>query len=102
MSHVARTNRAASAPFSFTINRQLRDTGDDILHLQQYLNTHGFTVAQSGPGSPGMETTRFGLLTYAALIKFQQAHAAKILTQVGLTSGSGYFGPATRAFVNNK
>jgi hypothetical protein len=25
----------------------------DILALQKFLNTHGFTVSQSGPGSPG-------------------------------------------------
>jgi hypothetical protein len=95
------TPAGPSPSYQFTVNRQLWDEGPDILALQQFLNTHGFEVAQSGPGSPGNETDFFGLLTYAALVKFQDAHAAEILTPVGLTQGSGYFGPATRAFVNN-
>jgi hypothetical protein len=52
------------------------------------------------PGSPGEETNLFGLLTYAALVKFRDARAAAILTPVGLTHGSGYFRPATQAFIN--
>ena len=89
----------SSVPLLLTQNRQLWDEGPDILALQQFLNDHGFTLAQSGPGSPGEETDRFGLLTYAALVKFQDAHAAEILTPVGLTQGSGYFGPLTRAAI---
>ena len=58
-----------------------------FLRLQQYLNTHGSPVAASGPGSPGMETTKFGALTYSALIKFQKAHNLP---------PTGFFGPLTR------
>ena len=72
----------------------------DVVQLQQYLNAHGFVVAKSGTGSPGHETTYFGKATRAALIKFQEAHAADILAPSGLTQGTGYFGPGTRAFVN--
>jgi hypothetical protein len=85
----------------FTHNLSYRMVNSDVPRLQQYLNDHGFTLAQSGPGSPGEETDLFGLLTYAAPVKFQDAHAAEILSPVGLTQGSGYFGPATRAFVNS-
>ncbi len=91
----------ATSPYVFTHNLSYRMVGSDVLKLQQYPNTHGFPVATAGPGSPWMETTRFGLLTYRALVKFQEAHAAEILIPAGLTQGSGYFGPATRAFVNS-
>jgi peptidoglycan hydrolase-like protein with peptidoglycan-binding domain len=74
-----------------TFNRNLTVgfTGEDVLRLQQYLNTHGFIVADSGPGSPGNETTMFGGLTRAALKKFQSSK--------GITPAVGYFGPITRA-----
>lgn len=79
---------AASAPF--LQNLQLRDTGDDITRLQQFLNAQEYLVAQSGPGSRGNETLTFGLHTYQALTQFQSAH--------GLPT-TGFFGPLTRALV---
>jgi peptidoglycan hydrolase-like protein with peptidoglycan-binding domain len=56
--------------------------------LQQWLNAHGFVIAATGPGSPGNETTTFGILTDKALIKFQRSQ--------GLPA-TGYLGPLTRA-----
>ena len=47
--------------------------GGSVVALQQALNGSGFTVAQSGPGSPGEETERFGALTRAAGRAFQCA-----------------------------
>ncbi|HDH31162.1 MAG TPA: hypothetical protein ENH26_00055, partial [Candidatus Wolfebacteria bacterium] len=84
----------------FARNLELSSTGADVKAIQEYLNANGFLVAESGPGSPGNETEYFGLLTKTALIKFQEAYADKILTPVGLTNGTGYFGPSTRAFIN--
>jgi hypothetical protein len=72
----------------------------DVLRLQQYLNNHGFTVSASGPGSKGNETTYFGPKTKAALIAFQEAHRAEILTNLGLIHGTGILGPSTRAYIN--
>ena len=100
---LAASGAATSATTSsdmFTHNLSYRVVNTDVTKLQKYLNANGFVLAQSGPGSPGEETDLFGLLTYTALVKFQDAHAAEILTPAGLTQGSGYFGPATRAFVN--
>ena len=56
--------------------------------LQKFLNAHGFVVAQTGAGSPGHETSFFGLATYRALKRFQ--------TGQGLPA-TGFFGPLTRA-----
>ena len=79
---------AASTPFAQ--NLQLRDTSGDVARLQQFLNAEHFLIAQSGPGSPGNETTTFGLFTYQALTLFQSAH--------GLPA-TGFFGPLTRALI---
>jgi hypothetical protein len=75
----------------FTRDLDLGMTGEDVRQLQIYLNTHGFILAPSGPGSLGSETTRFGALTQAALIKFQQAS--------NISPAAGYFGPLTRAYI---
>ena len=74
-------------PFSFTRNLSLNQTGADVKALQQFLNTHGFTIATSGAGSLGHETITFGKATYAALIKFQKSQ--------GLPA-TGWFGTMTR------
>ncbi|TXI10250.1 MAG: DUF2341 domain-containing protein [Polynucleobacter sp.] len=86
--------------YKFYRNLSYRMTNSDIKELQKYLNANGFIIAQSGAGSLGKETNYFGLLTYKALIKFQEAHSPDILTPNGLKKGTGYFGPSTRAFVN--
>ncbi len=80
---------------------KLSDTGEDVRTLQLFLNTHGFTVATVGEGSPGYESTFFGPATEQALKKFQNAHSAKVLTPFGLTSGTGYLGAKTRELINS-
>lgn len=65
--------------------------GDDVRQLQILLNTLGFTVADTGPGSPGSETNYFGPATQAALATFQSTH--------NITPPAGYFGPITRGFI---
>ncbi|MES2088350.1 MAG: LamG-like jellyroll fold domain-containing protein [Patescibacteria group bacterium] len=97
---VGATAPVAMNGFIFSRNLSLHTTGLDVQELQKYLNGQGFLIAQSGVGSPGNETNLFGLLTCAALVKFQDSHAADILTPNGLAKGTGYFGPSTRAFVN--
>lgn len=85
----------ASTPAgTFTRDLRVGSVGDDVRALQIFLNTHGFPVAVSGAGSTGMETTLFGGLTKAALIKFQIAN--------NIAPASGYFGPKTRAVVADK
>ena len=75
-------------------------TDEQIKMLQQMLNKLGFTVAKTSYGSSGQETNYFGPLTYQALTKFQEAHRQKVLTPVGLTRGSGFFGPYSMKRMN--
>ena len=86
------TGAGVSSIGSFMRDLELGVTGADVKTLQVFLNTHGYTIASSGAGSLGNETTMFGSLTRAAVIKYQKAK--------GITPAVGYFGPKTRAAVN--
>jgi peptidoglycan hydrolase-like protein with peptidoglycan-binding domain len=76
----------------FKANLTTGSLGSEVKMLQEFLNSHGYPIAASGPGSQGYETTRFGAATKAALIRYQKAK--------GITPATGYFGAATRAAVN--
>lgn len=91
------SNTGAACSFSFTRDLNVGATGADVMDLQKFLNGQGFTIAASGAGSPGNESTYYGSLTAAAVSDFQEAYRADILTPVGLTSGTGYFGAGSRA-----
>lgn len=75
--------------------------GADVRSLQEYLNSHGFTLANSGAGSPGHETTYYGGLTTSAVRRFQEAHFQEILSPKGYSSGTGMCGPSTRSYINS-
>lgn len=76
----------------FKANLTVGSLGSEVRALQQFLNSHGYPVAASGPGSSGNETAWFGPATKAALAAYQKAK--------GITPAAGYFGPLTRAAVN--
>lgn len=63
-------------------------SGEDVRALQQFLNSKGFTVAATGNGSAGNETTYFGPATKAAVVRYQTAHGVP---------ATGYVGVLTRA-----
>ncbi|MEX0918815.1 MAG: peptidoglycan-binding domain-containing protein [Candidatus Paceibacterota bacterium] len=79
---------------SFNQNLSIGSTGPEVLALQKFLNSKGYTVATSGAGSPGNESSYFGSLTQSALIQFQSANG------ITMAQGAGNFGPLTRAIIN--
>lgn len=86
---------------AFTRDLAMGTTGLDVLKLQQYLNQDATTrVSISGAGAPGLETQYYGPATAAAVSKFQVKYRAEILTPIGLSNGTGYFGPSTRTKIN--
>jgi hypothetical protein len=84
----------AVAEFAFTKNLSYGKKDTEVYYLQKYLNKQGFFVATSGVGSPGKETNYFGNATRKAVISFQKKNKIKPST--------GFFGPITRAFIENK
>jgi hypothetical protein len=94
------TTSSTAGCYTFTQNLKLGASGGQVMWVQQFLNNHGFTVAATGAGSPGNETSYFGPATKAAVIAFQNAYASNILTPVGLTSGNGNWFAGTRAQAN--
>lgn len=80
----------ASAAYTFNTDLTIGSAGADVVNLQKVLNMSPDTaVASSGAGSPGMETSYFGDLTRAAVMKFQ--------TKYGIMPVAGYVGSITRA-----
>lgn len=79
---------AAAPACTFTATLKIASRSDAVKCLQQYLNGAGYTVATSGAGSSGNETTYFGSKTAAAVKSWQAANTL---------AADGVFGPASRA-----
>lgn len=91
----------STQPFVFKTQLRFGFRHPDVKELQKFLNTHGIPVAFEGDGAQGKETDFFGIKTKAALIQFQEAHADTILRPLGLSKGTGIFGPKTIEFINS-
>jgi hypothetical protein len=77
--------------YVFARTLQFGSEGEDVRALQRFLNCAGFNVADTGPGSPGSETAYFVDRTRDAVIRFQEAYAASVLTPIGALKGTGIF-----------
>lgn len=82
---------SGGSSYNFTRDFTTGSTGDDVKALQQFLNSHGFQVSASGPGSSDNETRYFGEATKEALIQWQIAN--------DVLPANGYFGPTSRATI---
>lgn len=78
----------------FKFNRNLRfgDRNNDVVELQKRLTSEDLFNASI--------TGYFGVLTRSAVIKYQEKYASEILAPLGLTRGTGFVGPYTRAKLN--
>jgi murein L,D-transpeptidase YcbB/YkuD len=83
---------SGTASFTFTRNLSLWSTGNDVKQLQQFLISQNSGSAATKLARHGT-TNVFGMLTFNALIAFQQS--------VGISPASGYFGAITRKYINN-
>ena len=83
----------SKSTYQFVRTLKIGSTGDDVKHLQIFLNSHNAQVAVTGGGSPGHEGTIFGAKTVKALALFQKTN--------GITPSSGIFGLKTMKVVNS-
>ncbi len=87
------TTTTSSTGYTFSSNLTLGSSGADVMNLQKVLNMSADTqVASSGAGSSGYETSKFGPLTKAAVIKFQKKKGVP---------ATGFVGPLTRGQLNS-
>jgi peptidoglycan hydrolase-like protein with peptidoglycan-binding domain len=68
----------------------------EVRCLQEFLKSQGQEIYPEG-----LVTGNFGPLTKSAVIHFQEKYAAEILTPLGMNSGTGFVGPATRQKINS-
>ena len=71
-------------PLKLSKNLKRGDSDSEVVLLQQTLNDLGFTVATSGPGSVGNETSIFDSNTERALIAYQDSQSASGLIPSGI------------------
>lgn len=78
--------------YQFTKDLETGMIAEDVYELQRFLNNNGYILTNTGAGSPGNETNRFGALTREALIRYQNDNS--------IFPAQGYFGPLTRLRIN--
>lgn len=94
-------NTGFAQAFVFTKTMSVGFSGADVAELQKALNKSPDTqVATSGAGSPGAETTYFGPLTRAAVVRFQEKYKSDVLLPAGVSQGTGYVGTFTLKKLN--
>lgn len=85
LAQIASLQGGSSSSVTFTMDLTIGSTGSEVTALQNFLMSHGQTIAAGATGY-------FGTQTQAALAAWQAAN--------GVSPAAGYFGPITRAKVN--
>jgi murein L,D-transpeptidase YcbB/YkuD len=85
------TGTSITTSYVFSRNLKFGSTGSDVVALQTFLIAKSAGQAARTLSKHGT-TKIFGNLTYYALVEYQKS--------VGII-GTGYFGPATRAYINS-
>ena len=78
-----------------TSNLSFGSMGSEVSCLQEFLKNQGPNIYPEG-----FVTGKFGSLTKAAVIRFQEKYASEILTPIGMQNGSGYVGAQTLKKIN--
>lgn len=81
-------------PQLLTSNLKIGMANNDVKILQQLLINEGFWQSDADV------TGYFGPATKSAVMKFQEKNKAEILTPLGLSAPTGFFGPYTRKYLN--
>ncbi len=85
----------------FTKTLTVGSVGQEVLLLQKFLNSRGFPIAVSGPGSKGYEATVFGNGTQKALQAYQ-CQKKIVCAGTPVSTGYGMVGKTTRSFLNKE
>jgi hypothetical protein len=93
-------NPSESSSAVFTKTLKIGDTDEEVSVLQRYLNSRGFIVAFSGPGSLGSETNLFGKGTQNALLDFQNKNIEYLKDINSGYNPTGFLDETTLIFIN--
>jgi len=74
----------------------------DVKLFQRYLNETGFTIAESGEGSPGNETINFRGMTSDALARYKSKRSIEISRFGSFDSSGDNLDEATRKQINEE
>jgi hypothetical protein len=78
-----------------TVDLALGASGPQVKCLQEFLKAQGNSIYPEG-----IVSGNYLGLTRAAVIRFQEKYASEILAPLGLKTGTGYAGSATRQMIN--
>ena len=87
------TGSSSSFCYNWTRNLRVGDVGPDVTALFDALSRENLTINI-------MATDSFNELLASAVVGFQEKYVSDILAPHGLTRGTGYVGPTTRAKLN--
>ena len=83
--------------FKFKLTLKSGDTGSEVKYLQIILKKE---IGEPTYPDDVPATGKFGAITRASVIKFQEKYASEILTPLGLTKGTGLAAGKTREKLN--